>query len=61
LIGNKIGYTALLLRLILVLLFTFITLDAQSNKSAFEYLNSIRQEAGLISFKSNKKLDKAAS
>ncbi len=60
-IGNKIGYTALLLRLILVLLFTFITLDAQSNKSAFEYLNSIRQKAGLVSFKSNKKLDKAAS
>jgi hypothetical protein len=39
----------------------FITLDAKENQSALHYLNSIRQDAGLIKFKSNKKLDKAAA
>jgi len=50
-----------LLRLIVVLLLTFITLDAKQNQTAFDYLNSIRQDAGLIKFKPNKKLDKAAA
>ncbi len=38
-----------------------MTLEAKQKQSAFKYLNSIRQDAGLIKFKSNKKLDKAAA
>ncbi len=35
-------------------------LDAKEYQSALSYLNGIRQELGLIQFKPNKKLDKAA-
>lgn len=50
-----------LLRLLIVFLLTFIVLGAKENVSALEYLNSIRQKAGLIRFQPNKKLDKAAA
>jgi len=50
-----------LLRLVVVLLLTFITLDAKQNQIALDYLNSIRQDTGLIKFNPNKKLDKAAA
>jgi len=53
----KIKY---LLRLIIVFLLTFALLDAKENQSALGYLNSIRQNVGLIQFKPNKQLDKAA-
>ena len=49
-----------MLRLVIVFLLTFAALDAKENQSALGYLNSIRQNAGLIQFKSNKKLDNAA-
>jgi hypothetical protein len=49
-----------LLRLALVLLLTFTTLYAKENQNALDYLNTIRQNAGLIKFKPNKKLGKAA-
>lgn len=49
-----------MLRLVVVLLLTFVTLDAKEDQSALVYLNSIRQDVGLIKFKPNKKLDKAA-
>jgi hypothetical protein len=50
-----------LLRLVVVLLLTFVTLESKEHQSALAYLNSIRQDAGLIQFNSNKKLDKAAA
>ncbi len=49
-----------MLRLVVVFLLTFVTLDAKENQSALEYLNGIRQDAGLIQFKPNKQLGKAA-
>ena len=49
-----------MLRLALVLLLTFTTLYAKENQNALDYLNTIRQNAGLIKFKPNKKLGKAA-
>jgi hypothetical protein len=49
-----------LLRLALVLLLIFTTLYAKENQNALDYLNTIRQNAGLIKFKPNKKLGKAA-
>ena len=49
-----------MLRLVVVLLLTFGTIEAKENQAALGYLNSIRQDAGLIKFKPNKKLDKAA-
>jgi len=51
----------LLFRFIVGFLLLFSTLDAKEHQSALEYLNSIRQNAGLIQFKPNKKLDKAAA
>ena len=36
------------------------TLNAKQNQSALEYINGIRQDVGLIKFKPNKRLDKAA-
>ncbi len=50
-----------LLRLVVVLLLTFVTLHAKEDQNALGYLNSIRQDAGLIQFKPNKKLAKAAA
>jgi len=50
-----------LLRLVVVLLLTFVTLHAKEDQNALSYLNSIRQDAGLIKFKPNKKLAKAAA
>jgi len=51
----------LLFRFIIGFLLIFSTLDAKEHQSALKYLNSIRQDAGLIQFKPNKKLDKAAA
>ena len=51
----------LVFRFIVALLLIFSTLDAKEHQSALNYLNSIRQDAGLIKFKPNKKLDKAAA
>ena len=51
----------LVFRFIVALLLLFSTLDAKEHQSALNYLNSIRQDAGLIKFKPNKKLDKAAA
>ncbi len=51
---------SLLLRFIIVLLLMCVSLGAKEKQSALTYLNSIRQDAGLIQFKPNKKLDKAA-
>ncbi|WP_415405975.1 CAP domain-containing protein [Sulfurovum sp. CS9] len=48
-------------RFIIALLLIFSTLDAKEHQSALNYLNSIRQDAGLIKLKPNKKLDKAAA
>ena len=50
-----------MLRLVVVLLLAFITLEAKQNQTALDYINSIRQDTGLIKFKPNKKLDKAAA
>jgi len=50
----------LLFRFIVGFLLIFSTLDAKEHQSALDYLNSIRQDVGLIKFKSNRKLDKAA-
>lgn len=50
-----------MLRLIIAFLLTFIILEAKQGSYALEYLNSIRQDAGLIQFKPNKKLDKASA
>jgi len=50
-----------LLGLVVVLLLTFVTLHAKEDQNALGYLNSIRQDAGLIKFKPNKKLAKAAA
>lgn len=49
-----------MLRPIVVLLLAFAVLGATEEQNALKYLNSIRQNAGLIRLKSNKKLDKAA-
>ena len=49
-----------MLRLVVFLFLTLIVLDAKESQGALGYLNSIRQDAGLIQFKSNKKLDRAA-
>jgi len=49
-----------LLRLLIVFLLTFVAIDAKENQSALGYLNSIRQNAGLIQFKPNNQLNKAA-
>ncbi len=49
-----------MLRLTIVFLLIFAMPDAKENQSAFDYLNTIRQDAGLIQFKSNKQLKKAA-
>ena len=51
----------LVFRFIVGFLLIFSTLDAKEHQRASEYLNSIRQDAGLIQFKPNKKLDKAAA
>ena len=51
----------LLFRFIIAFLLLFSTLDAKEHQSTLAYLNSIRQDAGLIKFKPNKKLDKAAA
>lgn len=50
-----------MLRLTIVSLLTFIAIEAKQDSPALEYLNSIRQDTGLIRFRSNKKLDKAAA
>lgn len=50
-------------KLILVfglVLFFIIPLQAKETQGALNYLNSLRQKSGLIKFKSNKKLNKAA-
>jgi len=44
---------------IFLLLFT-VSLNAQEEQSDLAYINSLRQKSGLIKFKSNKKLNKAA-
>ncbi|TET88781.1 MAG: CAP domain-containing protein [Sulfurovum sp.] len=49
-----------MLRLVIIFLLTFVTLDAKENQSALGYLNDIRQDAGLIQFKPNKQLGRAA-
>jgi len=49
-----------LLRTIVLFLLTFSILFAKQNQTALDTLNSIRQNVGLVQFKSNKKLDKAA-
>ncbi len=49
-----------LLRLLIVFLLTFVAIDAKENQNALGYLNSIRQNAGLIQFKPNNQLNKAA-
>ena len=50
-----------MLRLVVVLFLVFVALDAKEQQNALKYLNSIRQDTGLIKFKSNPKLDKAAA
>ncbi len=49
-----------MLRFVVVLLLTFLTLDAKEHQGALAYLNTIRQDAGLIEFKSNTQLDRSA-
>lgn len=51
----------LVFRFIVAFLLVFSTLDAKEHQSALDYLNSIRQDVGLIQFNPNKKLDKAAA
>ena len=50
----------ILLHLVFVFLLALVSLDAKEHQSALDYLNAIRQDAGLIQFKSNKQLAKAA-
>ncbi len=51
----------LLFRFIVAFILVFSALDAKEHQDALEYLNSIRQDVGLIQFKPNKKLGKAAA
>jgi len=52
-------------KLRIILLFVFlllfsVSLQAKEQQGALSYINSLRQKSGLIKFKSNKKLNKAA-
>jgi len=44
-----------------LLFFLFVTLNAKASENILAYLNAIRQNSGLIAFKPNAKLDKAAT
>ncbi len=48
------------LRVTLISLLSFTLLSAKGSQDALKYLNEIRQHTGLVKFKSNKKLDRAA-